>query len=83
MRKTALMKAVFMRPDGTLRSIMLGCMDLPSAKGQVTRMINRGASQMGFGAISARVGSERKILSQKRDGKWSNLPAASVGGFVD
>ena len=82
MRKTkhAMLSAVFMRPDGTLRTIRLGWMDLPSAKGQVTKMINRGASQMGFGAVS-HVPSN-KILSQKRGGKWCNMPAADLQGFV-
>ena len=82
-KKHALMSAVFMRPDGTLRAIVLGCMDLSSAKGQVTRMINRGSSSMGFGAVTAMVVSNKKILSQKRNGRWSNMPAAEIGGFLN
>ena len=82
--KHAFMSALFMRPDGTLRRIHLGFMDLPSAKGQVTKMINRGASTQGFGAVVVNYrGDDYRIIAQKRNSKWCNLPLAINEGYAE
>jgi len=68
-RRCAVMYANLDRPDS--KWISLGQMDLPSAKGQVTRMINRGG-----GGMYPKVGYRKKScegithLAFKNGGEW-------------
>jgi hypothetical protein len=58
-------------PPEMWRAVRLGNpMDLPRAKGQVTRMINRGGSHKAAGAVGVSLRGKLTVLAIRRDGSW-------------
>lgn len=83
-RSSANLYAVF-PTSGTpdkLRKIKLSPMTLSCAKGQATRLINRGASHAGKGGVGLVLGGVTVILSAKANGKWHDTNYAKRNGWA-